>query len=281
MNSVITVSILGCGWLGFPLAKSLVGKGYQVSGSTTTQEKMIELKKEEISPYLLKIDGSDKKNALSGPSAFFNCDLLIIDIPPKVKSTSEHSHPNQIKQIIECIVRQRVKKVIYISATSVYPATSNAVDESTPIDVENTGNGALFLAEQLLKETNVDLSILRCGGLLGYDRIPGKYYIGKVVTNGNTPVNYIHRDDAIAVIHELIKADTWNHTFNLVAPLHPTRKEVFVKNAEDLHFEPPRFETQQDPEPYKLVLGEKLVEQLHYEFIYPDPLFFSYSKNVL
>ena len=34
------VSILGCGWLGLPLAKSLIEKGFSVNGSTTSVEKI-------------------------------------------------------------------------------------------------------------------------------------------------------------------------------------------------------------------------------------------------
>jgi len=34
------VSILGCGWLGKPLAVFLISKGYLVKGSTTSDEKL-------------------------------------------------------------------------------------------------------------------------------------------------------------------------------------------------------------------------------------------------
>ena len=33
------IGILGCGWLGFSLAKSLIGDGYEVHGSSTSIEK--------------------------------------------------------------------------------------------------------------------------------------------------------------------------------------------------------------------------------------------------
>lgn len=33
-----TVSILGCGWLGLPLAEQLLAEGYSVKGSTTRAE---------------------------------------------------------------------------------------------------------------------------------------------------------------------------------------------------------------------------------------------------
>ena len=42
------VSILGCGWLGLPLAKALIGEGYTVKGSTTTPAKLNLLKEEGV-----------------------------------------------------------------------------------------------------------------------------------------------------------------------------------------------------------------------------------------
>ena len=34
-----TISILGCGWLGLPLADYLIGKGYELKGSTEDPER--------------------------------------------------------------------------------------------------------------------------------------------------------------------------------------------------------------------------------------------------
>ena len=44
------ISILGCGWLGFPLAKALLSKGLSVKGSTTSSEKLATLEKAGITP---------------------------------------------------------------------------------------------------------------------------------------------------------------------------------------------------------------------------------------
>jgi 3-hydroxyisobutyrate dehydrogenase-like beta-hydroxyacid dehydrogenase len=48
------ISILGCGWLGFPLGKYLVEKGHFVKGSTTSESKIALLSKVGIEPFLLK-----------------------------------------------------------------------------------------------------------------------------------------------------------------------------------------------------------------------------------
>ena len=46
------VSVIGCGWLGFPLAKLLINKGFSVKGSTTQQEKISLLENAGIEAYL-------------------------------------------------------------------------------------------------------------------------------------------------------------------------------------------------------------------------------------
>ena len=50
-----TVSVLGCGWLGKSIAVNLLKNGFLVKGSTTTIEKLDELKKLNITPFLIDI----------------------------------------------------------------------------------------------------------------------------------------------------------------------------------------------------------------------------------
>ena len=45
------VGIIGCGWLGLPLAKSLIKNNYIVYGSTTKKEKLGLLANENLNPF--------------------------------------------------------------------------------------------------------------------------------------------------------------------------------------------------------------------------------------
>ena len=49
------ISILGCGWLGLPLAKSLLEKGFSINGSTTSFEKISILDKAGITPFIVSL----------------------------------------------------------------------------------------------------------------------------------------------------------------------------------------------------------------------------------
>src|SRR5690606_17208885 len=270
----------GCGWLGFPLAKHLIEEGYKVKGSATSVEKISLLAEAGIQPFLINLDNT-KREISEGQGDFFDCDLLIINIPPKVRSQGEEFHPQQIATIINHKRAIKSRQVIYISATSIYPPACDTVDEDTALSIDTTGNKALYRAEQLLqREKHFRTLIFRCGGLLGYDRIPGRYFEGKTISIGNSPVNYIHRDDAVAIIAKAIKKELQPGIYNMVAPVHPTKKEVFLKNALDFGFIPPKFE-EVDEAGYKkkLVLGVKVMEALPYEYLYPDPLDFFYTNR--
>ena len=51
-----TITILGCGWLGLPLAKALVKSGYPVKGSTTREENLETLREAGLEPFLVELD---------------------------------------------------------------------------------------------------------------------------------------------------------------------------------------------------------------------------------
>ncbi|WP_296618828.1 NAD(P)-binding domain-containing protein [Marivirga sp.] len=266
-----SVSVLGCGWLGFPLAKKLVNEGYEVKGSTTTSSKMQELKKAGINTFNIHLPNDNLS------SEFFKSDYLIINIPPKTSKKGVDYHLESLKSILKYI--PPTQKIIYISATSVYPQVNHSIDEEHELDHQSERGQALIQAEQLLLHTFEErLTIIRFGGLLGYDRIPGRYYSGKNLAQHQQKVNYIHRDDAVGIIEAVIKQDKWSNIINGIAPKHPTKKEVFLKNAKDFDFEVPIFENTEQELTNRIIKSSKIESLLDYSFIYPDPMDFFYTK---
>lgn len=232
-----------------------------------------------ILPYLLTL--TPQLSRLE-PADFFETELLIIDIPPKTNAEGQDYHPQQIEALTNEIRRHSIGHCIYISSTSVYQDAASGPErmEEDVQDPDTSGQPAIRQAEQLLQAIpDLKLSILRCGGLMGYDRIPGKYFAGqKDLSTGSIPVNYIHRDDVIKVVLEVLQKDYWNQVLNVVAPQHPSRKEVYLQNAARFGFDPPTFAEHQTREAYKVVSCQKLLQELKYEFIYPDPMQFFYHQ---
>ncbi|MCL6261636.1 NAD(P)-binding domain-containing protein [Aquiflexum sp. TKW24L] len=269
-----SIAIIGLGWLGEPLALHLLEKGYPVKGSTTTQEKLSRLQSIGIDTGLLKFNPHPEG---SGFSALFDTDVLFVNIPPRSKSVPEGFYVEQIKFVKALAVQSKVKKIIFVSSTSVYPDLNQKVDESFPLTIENSGNPGILRAEQiLLSEKSYDLTIIRFGGLLGVDRIPGRYFSGKANVTGDSPVNYIHQDDAVRLAAWIIENNLWNETFNGVAPLHPLRRDLYQKNSMELGFAPPMSYAADGESMWKEISGDKILET-GFKFQIPDPLDFWYQ----
>jgi nucleoside-diphosphate-sugar epimerase len=94
---------------------------------------------------------------------------------------------------------------------------------------------------------------------------------------GDIPVNYIHRDDAAGVIQTIIQQGIQNETFNITAPFHPTRSEVYADSCAQFGWEAPTFKVPEQHPAFKLISGDKFERAYQYEFKYPDPLLFYYQ----
>jgi nucleoside-diphosphate-sugar epimerase len=265
------ISILGCGWLGLPLGKYLVEKGHKIKGSTTSESKIQLLSEVGIEPFLLtfspQIEGENMIN-------FLDSEILIICIPPRAGKFGDDFHVQQIESLIRYLPSSPIQSIIYTSSTSVYPELNREVNE----DDDVIENHALVKVEKMLKNTSKKVTILRCGGLMGGERIPAKYFAGKTINTGNTPVNYVHQEDVIRIISLILEKGFWHETFNVVSPKHPIREEIYLKNCADLGFEKPIFVETVEQIPFKIISPQKLISRTNYRFIYANPLEFKYLK---
>jgi len=269
----LKVGILGLGWIGEPLAHKLTDSGYTIIGTTTQAEKKQRLQQLGLSARVLKFDPFPVGD---GVDEVFDVDILYINIPPSRRTNPDSFHPEQIIEIRNLAVKHRVSKIIYVSATSVYPDLGQEAYESDELTLSNTGNPALWQAEQVLWENKTyDLTVIRFGGLLGDNRIPGKYFSGKEHVAGHPPANYVYRNDAVRAIEWVLTQSLWNTTYNVVAPVHPKKIKIYEQNAKYLGFDPPVSYESESLSPWKQISPEKFLST-GFEFDYPDPLAFPY-----
>ena len=264
-----TISILGCGWLGLPLGIFLLEKDFEVKGSTATRDKLIELKAKGIEPYYINL--SPEINADYVPD-FLKSDVLIINFPPQRRPDIVFYHQKQIESLIAEINNSSVEYVLFVSSTSVYPELNREVTEDEILwPTKDSGKALLNVENILLDLSDIKTTVLRFAGLIGYDRIPGRFLSGKKdIKNGNAPVNLIHRDDCIQIIFEIIKQDVWGQILNGCCDKHPLRKEYYVQQAKIIGVDPPTFDDSDTPN-YKIISNKKLKKILNYRFRYPDP----------
>ncbi|MGK4566376.1 SDR family oxidoreductase [Flavobacterium sp. 3HN19-14] len=260
------ISILGCGWLGFPLAQKLLQSGFGVKGSTTSPEKIKLLEGIGILPFLISLDADGIHGEIDG--FLSESDLLIIDIPPKLRGSEAQSFVSKIENLIPEIENSGVGKVIFISSTSVYADDNSVITEASKTNPDTESGRQLLQAESILKNNNnFKTTILRFGGLIGEDRHPVKFLSAKDdVENPEAPINLIHQDDCVGIILKIIDADCWNEIFNAVAPFHPSRKDHYSAKALQMGLKPPHFN--ENPSYGKTVDSKKLIEMLDYNFIH-------------
>ena len=249
------ISILGIGWLGKPLAKRLIADGYSVKGSTTSEEKLEVLQDLGMEAYQVNLNHLHKNI-----SYFLDSDILIVAIPFKDVMAFQ-------KFRLE-VEKSPIKKVIFISSTSVYEATNQILSEKTL----HARTDLAVIEDFFRNNSQFSATIVRFSGLMGYERKPGNFFPeGKIIPNPNGFVNMIHQDDCVQIISRIIEKNIWNETFNACADTHPTRREFYTKAAAKIGRPTPEFQPQDDSA-FKIVSNQKLKVFLDYTFKYPDVL---------
>ncbi|ARS35010.1 SDR family oxidoreductase [Pontibacter actiniarum] len=274
MEETQTISIMGCGWLGLPLAERLVQQGYTVKGSTTTPGKLGLLEQKGITPYLLNLAGEE----VSEPALeeFLQAQVLVLNIPPHLRSDGGESYLRQMHLLLKKLLDSPVSRVLFVSSTSVYLDLNRVVTEEDIVFTEQQQpDNMLLQAERLFREREDWVTTtVRFGGLVGGSRQPGRFLAGKTnVPNGDAPVNLIHLDDCVTLLQRIIEQDKWNSVYNACADGHPMRREFYTAAAQALGLVPPVFEDMPKTE-FKLISSQKLKDEMAYTFIHPDPMTF-------
>jgi nucleoside-diphosphate-sugar epimerase len=259
------ISVLGCGWLGFPLAKALLEKGFRVNGSTTSADKIAILEKFGIHPFVITLE----TDRISGAIEDFlqGSTILIIDIPPKLRGANKENFVSKIEALIPFVEKSTIEKVLFISSTSVYGDANDQVTEETALNPDSEGGKQLAIVEGVLhNNSHFTTTVLRFGGLIGEDRNPIKFLAGKEnLDNPDSPINLIHQTDCIGIILKIIEKNSWGETYNAVSPSHPSREVYYTQKAVELNLVPPKF-NHDKPSVGKTILGDKLVKNLDYTF---------------
>ncbi len=262
------ISVLGGGWLGLPLARYLQARGYEVAVSRTTAAGVAEVRALGLAAFELALTAE----AAPPASAFWDAPTLLITVPPQRGKSADE----QLAQYAHLIERARaggVRQVLYVSSTSVYADDEPlATEESEPAPTKPGGIIVRQLEQMLQRETTFRTTVLRFGGLIGYDRLPDSAAaIQRRSRALDTPMNVIHRDDCVRIVHEIVRQRAWGEVLNACADAHPTRRSYYAAAARARHFTLPDLGPEQ-PQPAKVVSSEKLKARLHYRFLFPDPL---------
>lgn len=257
------IAIYGAGWLGNPLANALANDAHDIVASRSKPPYYADCPNLTYLPWRAELGKS-----FTYWQPMIDAELQIWSIPPRVKLLGESFYTSIISDWLAHLKQSSIKKIVFLSSTSVYLPSVNEVTETSPLDTESH----IYKAEQLIEQSGIPFLIIRYGGLMGEERFVGKYYAGKQVDRANGPVNYIHLEDAVTFTKSAISHNLVGY-YNLVAPEHPSRKEVVIASCQKHQLAMPTGFTANETNP-KIVSSKKIVDALGLPFKHHNPIYF-------
>lgn len=258
------IGILGCGWLGLPLAEALITADYSVKGTTTTQEKLSMLSEKGIEPFLIQL-GED---SIQGDFSSFleGLDVLIIAVPPGIRKNPNTNFVAKIEHVITAF-EERIKRVIFISSTSVYGNHQEVVDENTIPEPDSNSGKQLYEIEELLSFNKYfSTCIVRFSGLINDQRHPVRFFAGKQnLPNKYHFVNLIHQVDCIGILMTIVQMEKFPFLLNAVYPVAISKSEYYQKQALKQGLPVPEFKSDLTTNTGKKINSIN-IQQLNYQF---------------
>lgn len=282
MSSTKNITIIGAGWLGIPLAITLLQKNNHVIATKQTFKGLHEISQIfqnagisndnfQLIPFSNEVL---EKKALTPQQlqVLFQDRQIIITIPPtpfikhdKAEMTEKGiaDYGAFIHKIAELAEKNGATEIIYTSSTSVYGNSSGIIHEELPAMPQTYSAKAIINAEKALKHCSIPITILRLAGLIGHGRHPIFSLQGR--DNIRSPfnaINLLHIHDlitAITVILNRQKSPQDYQIYNLVTPYHPNRQSYYQTIAKLHNLSMPSFEVAK-PELKRIVDGGKITE---------------------
>ncbi|TXF88704.1 hypothetical protein FUA23_13640 [Neolewinella aurantiaca] len=233
----LNISVLGCGWLGLPLLKSLVSDGHHVKGSSRNEKTLSDIRDAGAEAFAIDLPQSV-------PQGFMErCEVLIITLPPggrKLGPDAESIYLQRLESLSPWLSSPHGPAIIYTSSTGVYGEQTGVVAESALTKPETFSAQAVCRAEEWLAGTGCPLIVLRLAGLVASDRHPGRFYGGRnrKIPQADSPVNLVHRKDVISAVKLcLSNNEKFPVVYNVCSGSHPAKGDFYTAAAELLGLE--------------------------------------------
>ena len=267
------VLVLGCGWLGLALARSLVQAGHRVVGTSTTPETLDAMRADGIEPHLLRLGADfDPADALLH-RLLADTDVLVLNVPPRAAAAG--AYPVLLRPVHRAVAAAGTKCVLFVSSTSVYPNEPRTMRETDAVSTRDAASDVLRSEGHFVPRYGQWKStVVRLGGLFGPDRAPGRFLAGRQgLDQGNAPVNLVHLTDVVGVLSGIIRQGLWGHTFNVCAAQHPRRRDFYPAAAQYLKLESPVFKEEAETAVSGKTIDSSLIRSLlPYQFQHDDVL---------
>ncbi|MFT5635571.1 MAG: nucleoside-diphosphate-sugar epimerase [Cognaticolwellia sp.] len=278
----MSVSIIGCGWLGQALAQRLLASNINIIASYQSPETLGKLSELDIPatqlilPLVDDVMASNCLEKIAGVDLrLFQQDVLIIAIPPQLKK-GRLDYQLKIQQLVHLAELGSTQHIILLNSTAIYNGLVGRVDEASQLALKAEKVTSLLAAEQAVKTFTKRVHILRLAGLVGPNRHPGKFLQAKrVFENASAAVNLVHQTDVVNIIEKLINfdsVDSKKSIYNVVSNTDSDRRGYYQAAAQVLSLPVPKFAEEQQQNSGKKIMGETLRRELAYAYRHDDLL---------
>lgn len=267
--------IVGAGWLGTPLAQTLIDQGHQVTVTRRSQTRLDEFPLTSVQPALLDLNEPHSQQQLIELIEQHQIERIVGAFPPGFRKGNGQEYAQQWQRLVSAAKQSSVNKLLMVSSTTVYPNLAvDMKEEDATLALAQTSehfsdNARIMLqAEQYVIDSGIDYAIVRCSGLIGSDRHPSRFALRLKQVSRKAPANMVHQNDAVAATaFALNQID--NEVVNATTPNTVSKAEFYQAaiTQSDLDIAlPPVTETAD-----KRILADKLVA-LGYQFQFNSTL---------
>lgn len=250
--------IIGCGWLGLRMAHYLQNSSV-IHTTVTTEAKCNTLLEEGINATVLRL-ADDRLQAYSTTwQETIQPGIVLITVPFS-KATPVEQLMNRFRNLCSFLGAYS-GQLFLMSSIGIYPQLAQEITENSLPEEQLTGN--ILAVEKLVQSFYPQVNILRLGGLMGDNRVFSKYKVSDL----DQPVNHVHYQDICRAVDTMVQQRTQAQTYNIVAPLHPSKEAVIQYQQQIPHTAAP-------PAAGRIISSHKLIQELNFRFHFPDPRLF-------
>lgn len=275
--------ILGCGYTGGRLARSLCNDGAQVVCARRDRERAEAVASAAAAGGSGAAAGRAVDLAVAGSLAGWMPAgaVVVISAPP--------GEPGNEARVIEAATRAGARRVIYLSSTGVYPrGDGTAMDEDTPpAPVGDHGARRLVAETALLQaaaEAGISAIALRVAAIYGPERgvharlLAGTY---RIIGDGCTVVSRIHVDDLARAIRAAARITEPPRSIYNVADDTPMPSRALAERvAAHLGVSPPPTVSPDEVSPAawamlsanRAIANDRIKRELGLVLRYPEPM---------
>lgn len=275
--------VVGCGYVGFPLAVELVRQGHEVFGLRRSSSSAAALQAAGITPVAADIT---QPHSLAGLPREF--DWVVNCVASGGGGVAEYHqlYLEGMRNLIAWLAPAgRKPRLVYTSSTGVYGQDDGSlVNESSPTEPATDTAKILVETEKLLlaagREKDFPALILRAAGIYGPDRgyLLKQFLRGEARIDGagTRTLNMVHRDDLIQALIAALERGKAGEVYNAVDNEPVSQLEFFRWLAAQLGKPLPPVTPEGAVAPRKRGLtnkrisNHKLRTELGFRFTYPD-----------